>query len=90
MARREGEGGAEMDKGGALELKKVDGELGMGRFVNQSINVWNGRRKGGEDGGWQEGSSHVQKKLCLDFVRLTSFSFYFLFFYFILIVFMLI
>lgn len=72
-----------MDKGGDLELKKVDGELGIvGRFVNQSINVWNGRRKGGEDGGWQEGSSHVQKKLCLDFVRPTSFSF-FLFFIFL-------
>lgn len=49
MARREG--GPEMDKGGALELKKADGELGMGRIFNLSIKVWNGKRKGGEDGG---------------------------------------
>lgn len=54
-----------------------------GLSINQSMFGMGGGR-GGEDGGWQEGSSHVQKKLCLDFVRLTSFSFFLFFYFFIL------
>lgn len=81
-----------MDKGGALELKKVDGELGMGRFVNQSINVWNGRRKG-RGRRWLAGrffscAEEALLRFCTSYFLF--FLSFFLFFYFILIVFMLI